>query len=41
MTINFDHYKRSNFESPPRQTIIQEKQYDVFNNPKRIFKGRN
>lgn len=41
MTINFDHYRRSNFDSPPRQTIMQEKQYDVFNNPKRIVQGRN
>jgi len=41
MTVNFDHYKKNSYMRPKRLSLIEERHFDVLNNPKRIFNGRN
>lgn len=41
MSVNLDRYRRSNYSSVPRADFKQDRYYDVLNNPKHIFGGRN
>ena len=41
MNVNFDHYRKSNLSMTERKDHREERFYDVFNNPKRVFRGRN
>ena len=41
MSVNFSQYQRSNYSSLPKTTHKEERFYDVFNNPKQLFTGRN
>ena len=41
MTVNLGHYQKSNFSSAPRHNHREERYYDVFNNQKQLFGGRN
>lgn len=39
--VNFDSYRRTNYRSLPKHSIREERYFDVLNNPKTIYNGRN
>jgi hypothetical protein len=41
MSVNHHHYRREGFEQPHRGSAAEERHFDVFNNPKQLFSGRN
>ena len=41
MTVNFEHYKRDKFQPARKGSHIEERTFDVFNNPRQQFEGRN
>ena len=39
--INYDDYRRSNYKASPKHSSKQERFYDIFNNSKVVYEGRN
>ena len=41
MNVNFEHYRKSNGPMTERKDHREERFYDILNNPKKVFRGRN
>jgi hypothetical protein len=41
MSVNHHHYRRDHYNPGSRVSAIEERHYDVLNNPKQLFTGRN
>ena len=41
MSVNFENYRRSNYSIPSRYNYKEERFFDVLNNKKSIYGGRN